>query len=718
MQDHDDAQGNDPVAEKRDGITRRDFLDGIRITATGLAIAAAAPYLTGAEAEAAAGGVPGNVGTSPPLPPGYNPDLFTGIKATPDGLVSQHMLIDGPPNPEDVYSTRGGPGIKPGRVLHTGEVYDCVIVGAGPSGLAAAKFYRDRFGPSARILLLDAMDDYGGHSSRNQFDIPRQSGGTLRLFRNGGTVNLDSVGTWNQPAGGLLDIPGSYGQPALDLIEWAGVDVDSLAEVDFANNRIPSSFGLRAMLLFPAEDWGSDSLVQNRRTGESWPAFVARTPYSPAAGDAIVRIQTDNTTDYIGARHGPLSEAERRDLLSRITYRQWLTDYLGAPDEAVVQYQRLSHGLLGAGVQAVSALDMWLLGNPGFGAGNQLGDPTDAAIPGMGRTPQMAIKSVQDPTLFWPDGNASLMRLIVSKLIPAAVPDVDGDRPNQETVVKATVDYGQLDQPDNAVRIRMKSFVYEVKPGNPQAAPRSAGRLAEIEYLNAGTGYRVQGRHVVMACWNRVTARVVKGLPPRQQSDLLYARKVPLIYGRAGLRNWKAFADAKIASVSPRGRSLFWDSTALQAGSVFGDVYGPNPADPNEPALISFTAVPNDPDRTPQIAAYESGRRKLLETSFAELEAALWDVLDRSLNRAGGDFDPARDVESLQINRWNYGYAHELTSVWDPSLYGPNADQPHVRGRAPFRNVAIANADSGAFAYAHAAISEAYRAVNDLPDGR
>jgi spermidine dehydrogenase len=67
------------------------------------------------------------------------------------------------------------------------------------------------------------------------------------------------------------------------------------------------------------------------------------------------------------------------------------------------------------------------------------------------------------------------------------------------------------------------------------------------------------------------------------------------------------------------------------------------------------------------------------------------------------------------MNRWNYGYAHELTSVWDPSLYGPVAKQPHVKGRVPYRNVAIANSDSGAMAYTHSAISEAYRAVQDLP---
>jgi spermidine dehydrogenase len=131
--------------------------------------------------------------------------------------------------------------------------------------------------------------------------------------------------------------------------------------------------------------------------------------------------------------------------------------------------------------------------------------------------------------------------------------------------------------------------------------------------------------------------------------------------------------------------------------------------------MLNFTVVPSDPGATPQLAAYERGKQKLLELSFRELEDSIWDVLDRTVNRSGGDFDPERDVDSIMMNRWNYGYAHELTSVWDPSLYGPVANQPQVAGRRPFRNIAIANSDSGAFAYTHSAINEGYRAVQDLP---
>ena len=239
---------------------------------------------------------------------------------------------------------------------------------------------------------------------------------------------------------------------------------------------------------------------------------------------------------------------------------------------------------------------------------------------------------------------------------------------------------------------------------------------AIVEYVVGGKGKRVVGKHVVMACWNRVTAKIVDGLPAEQVENLCYARKTPLIYARAVLNNWQAFADARVASVTPRGNSLFWDTTSLAAGARFGAAYGPTPNQPpSAPAVLSFQVVPTDHDATPQLAAYEGGRKRLLEMSFADLEDAVWDVLDRSVNKLGGDFDPERDVHAVMVNRWNYGYAHELTSTWDPSLYGPNANQPHVKGRVPFKNVSIANSDSASFAYTHSAINEGYRAIQDLP---
>ena len=311
--------------------------------------------------------------------------------------------------------------------------------------------------------MLDPLPDFGGHSHRNEFHIPNQAAGgaDVMILRNGGTVNLDTVSTWNEPANWLLDIPGSYGQPSLDMLEFCGVDPDNFPSSGGAG--VPASFGLRAMLLFPAKDWGQDHVVQNRVAAtEDWPTFLARTPYNAAAREAIIRIQTDETTDWISLKHGPKTDQEKKAILSRLSYRQYLMKYLGANEQAMIQYQRLGHGLLGAGAQAVSAGDMWALGNPGF---DGLGLNTDI-FPGIGRTPQFALSPTaeESPSPTWPDGNASLLRLLVGKLIPGSIGDVDGAPPTQENIVKAPADYTRLDRPGNGVRIRLNSLVFRVKP--------------------------------------------------------------------------------------------------------------------------------------------------------------------------------------------------------------------------------------------------------------
>jgi spermidine dehydrogenase len=689
-----DAPDQGQPNERR--VTRRDFLDGVAIGAAGLAAAAAAPGLTGAEAKLLG---------SRALPRGYYPPTATGITGEPDDVIRDVMRIDGRPNPRHPHSTAGGPGIHPGRIRDVDDRYDLVVVGAGASGLAAAKWYQDRFGADSRILLIDPLPDFGGHSHRNEFHIPdATSGADVMLLRNGGTVNLDSIGNWNKPANGLLDIPGSYGQPAVDMLDYCGVDPENFPST--AGPGIPASYGLRQMLLFPRRDWGADSLVRAKQGSESWAEFLATTPYSPAARAGIERIMTDTTTDWIALKHGPKTDQEKKAILAGITYKRYLMDYVGVDEEAAGYLQRTSHGLFGAGIQAVQAGDMWALGNPGFDGLGLNGD----IFPGIGRTAQQDMDPTGGPSRAWPDGNTSLLRLLVSKLIPNAMDDVDGARPTQDTILQSRCDYSQLDQRGNGVRIRLNSTVVDVRAGHGRKD------AASVVYVNdCGSAERVRATHVVMACWNRVTARLVDGLPSHQVEALDYARKVPLVYCRVGLRNWQAFADAKISSVSPRGDSLFWDSTSLSAGVRFGSSYGPTPNTPAQPATLSFSAVPGDPSAPTQLESYERGRQQLLHMSFRDFERAILDVLDRSVNKSGGDFDPERDIDSIIVNRWNYGYAYELTSTFDPTLFGPNAKQPHVIGRKPYRNVAIANSDSGAFAYTHSAINEAYRAVQELP---
>ena len=90
-------------------------------------------------------------------------------------------------------------GQSVGTPTDTRETYDLVVVGGGISGLSAAHFYRQRAGQSARILVLDNHDDFGGHAKRNEFHL----GGRM-LLMNGGTAGIDSPTKYSATADGLL----------------------------------------------------------------------------------------------------------------------------------------------------------------------------------------------------------------------------------------------------------------------------------------------------------------------------------------------------------------------------------------------------------------------------------------------------------------------------------------------------------------------------------
>ena len=124
-------------------ISRRDFLDGVAMTVT-----AAALPLDGGSAIAAALGAAET----------EEPSRRLGDRGQHPGANDvAHALRDG-----TFWRAAGTPRA-------TREVYDLVVVGGGLSGLAAALEYRQRAGARARILIIENLDDFGGHAKRNEF---------------------------------------------------------------------------------------------------------------------------------------------------------------------------------------------------------------------------------------------------------------------------------------------------------------------------------------------------------------------------------------------------------------------------------------------------------------------------------------------------------------------------------------------------------------------
>jgi spermidine dehydrogenase len=632
-------------------ITRRDFLDGLAIAVGGVVVGGVRPdFATAASANAAAQDAAG-----------YYPPALTGLRGNhPGSFETAHALRDA-----DFWSRAGG-------VAATGEDYDLVVVGAGISGLAAAYFYRARR-PAARILILDNHDDVGGHAKRNEFI----AGGRLHVM-NGGTLSIDS--------------PRPYSAVADGLLETLGVDPVALTK-KCAAPHFYASLGLARGVFFDRESFGADKLVV-ATAGSSWSERLATAPLSPAARADIVRIE-DEKIDYFPG----LSSDDKKARLSRMSYRDYLLNVVKTDPAVIAFYQARTHGEWGVGIDAVSALDVWAFDFPGF-AGLDL---APGAAPHMGYT-AAGYADGGSYTFHFPDGNASIARLLVRNLIAESLPGASA-----EDVVTARLDYAQLDRPQAAVRIRLNATAVRVRHIGDQPGDH-VGDLAtavgvEIAYARGPTLSSVRAKACVLACTNMIIPYLCPELPERQKMALHYASKIPLIYTSVALRNWRAFKALGIAHVHAPGS--YFSSVSLNPAVDIGDYR--SVGSPEEPILVHLVRVPTQPG-LPERDQHRVGRMDILATNFATYEEKIRDQLTRILGPGG--FDAARDIAAITVNRWPHGYAYEYNPLFDPDW--PEGQAPHIIGRARFHRIAIANSDAGAAAYTDSAIDQAYRAVAEL----
>jgi spermidine dehydrogenase len=641
-------------------ITRRDFLNGVALAAGTAAIppemwAAAAADLDAQSILAQDA-------------PGYYPPAKTGLRGSHVGsFETMHKVRDGvfwddAPKPVD-----------------TGESYDLVIVGGGISGLAAAHFFRKSAGDKAKILILENHDDFGGHAKRNEFHA-----GNRTILGFGGTYSIES--------------PSPYSPVAKSLIKELGIDVPSYSK--YVDKGLYRSFGLKPRIFFDKETFGTDKLVLNAaHTGSDDSGmndasreadrqeFLKDAPLSAKAKEDFQRLLTESKDYFPG-----LSSDEKKARLARMSYAKYLTETLGMSNEIVKLFQALPHPLFGVGIEAVAAQDAWGLDMPGFD-GLKL-DPK----PGKGMNRDAIRDEEADKYFFhFPDGNASIARLLVRNLIPAAIPG------NSATdVVTAKADYSKLDAAASPVRIRLNSTVVKVShKGDPASA-----KEVEVSYFTEGKLKTVRAANCVLACWHVVIPYIAQELPDAQKEALASAQKVPLLYSNVLIRNWSAFQKLGVRSIYAPG--MYHTGVNLDLPVSIGGYECTKK--PDEPIVIHMMKAACQPGR-PARDQHRLGRIQLYSTTFETYERNIREQLLRMLGPGG--FDPARDILEITVNRWPHGYAYEYNSLFD-QFWLEGSETPCQVARKPFGRLAIANSDAGAYAYTDCAIDQAYRAVQEL----
>lgn len=619
-------------------INRRDFLNGVGITV-------GASFVRGDRFLLETFGVP-DATFAPEKDPGYYPPAKTGLRGSHAGSFEvAHSLHDGKKWPEATEEK---------------ETYDLIVVGGGMSGLAAAYFYRRAFGTGSRILVLDNHDDFGGHAKRNEF----REGDRL-LLGYGGTQSIEG--------------PSHYSAEAIGLLREIGIDVQRFYK--YFDQDLYKSMNLKRATFFDKETFGVDRLVPGAGV-HSVPEAIPQIPIAEAARKDLMRLENE-ATDYLP----DLTPEQKRVKLAKTSYKDFLLQSAKVHPDIIKVFQSAPHGLYGVGIDAISADTARGMAYPGF-----KGLPAPPRDHGGEREPYI---------FHFPDGNASIARLLVRSLVPASTPGS-----TMEDIVTAKMNYAKLDDPASSVRIRLNSTaIRAVHVGDPASA-----KEVEVTYVRGGTAHKVRSAQCVLACYNMVIPYLCPEMSATQKEALAYAVKIPLVYTNVQIRNWKPFQQLGLNSVYCPGG--YFSSFSLDFPVSIGEYKFPS--SPEESCLLHLVRTPCQPGLACK-DQYRAGRADLLATTFETFERNIRDQLSRTLS--GTDFDPARDIRAITVNRWPHGYAYEYNPLFEP-LGRSDSDRPCVIGRKPFGRIKIANADADGHAYTNIAIDQAYRAVSEISSAK
>ena len=523
-----------------------------------------------------------------------------------------------------------------------------------------------------KILILDNHDDFGGHARRNEHMID----GDLRIGQ-GGSESLEGTGSYE----GVL----------LEMLSDIGIDLNQFDErydFDFFKRH-----GLGAAMFFNEKVFGKNKIVNHPLC--DYPGFiegllrptmsvddaVAQSPLSERGKEQLLRvIKADQSVLNIPTE-------SLQEYAKTHSYFDFLQNTLNVDDPHVLHIARhTSVDYTEGGTDALSLYDVLASGPLG-------GDPMVAWKDTLGEgayqnyiNKDKGTYGTDDPFIqHFPDGNATIARLLVKKMIPNV-----GPGQNVEDVILSRFDYDQLDKPGNATRLRLNSTVVNVK----HIGSTNNAREVTVNYIKDNQSYTVKAKGVVLACYNMIIPYIVPNLPEDQFAALKKLTKVPLQYSTIGLRHWRPMKELGLGMVMSPGN--LHTAVNMDFPVSVGDYQYTK--SPDHPCVLHMRSAPRgDTVGAPLRQQFAEARYNMLAMSFEDYEQEIREHLTGMFPSELFDFD--RDVESIIVNRWAHGYSH---------------GDPGDVGRAPFGRITIANSDANDTSLANNAIMQAYRAVQEL----
>lgn len=540
----------------------------------------------------------------------------------------------------------------PKDFVDTGETYDCIVVGGGISGLAAALIFQRKAGEGKTCLVLDNHPVFGGEAKRNEFQVDGH-----RLMANQGSA-LFQV---NYPHSFIERFYQSIGlkTPRLEYQKWGSSDPEIPLTTTPYLGGAPYGLYFGAKFGQPKGIWVMDP----------WGKKLEGAPISAKAREELLRTQGPPAVPAPQYRGDAIS---RR--LDTITLEDHLIEKYGISRETVRTFLTPDEGsAFGLGPDALSGY-------------------TAYAFDAFGPT-------LDDENQMFPDGNTGIARLIVKTLIPDAI----GGKRSLEDICRNSINFAALDRGGTAARIRLDSTVVWVKhEGDP-----AKSQFVTIFYTRGGKVYQVRARSVVMAGGSWTTKHIVRDLPDDRKEAYAQFYRSPCMIANVAVRNWRWLYKMGISGAQwYEGLGTYFQLRKLALCGADSPTIGPD-----SPVVLTLKVVYSHPGHSTEEQGH-MGRGEMISTPFREYERQIRQQLSEMFARTG--FDASRDIAGIILNRWGHAYASPAPGFYF-GKDGKPAPGDVLRG-APFGRIAFANVDLSGMPDHKSSIIEADRAVGQLLD--